>query len=279
MMSAKVIKIVTDSIIQKLEEGTLPWKRPWAGGESGMPANFISKKTYRGFNVFALALQGRGNPYWLTRNQINQQGGEIRKGEKYTPIIFWGKKENKETGKEYSFQRFYQVWNLEQVNGIDYQEPVTDPNEWSPIKSAELIAEGYHLGPKVQNGEPKAYYVPSRDVINMPKRELFENPEGYYATLFHEMGHSTGHKNRLNRDTLTDLCAFGSTNYSKEELVAEFSASMLCGISGIENGVLDNSAAYIAGWLKRLRDDRQMIVSACAQAQKGVDYILKGEEA
>ena len=278
-MSAKVIKIVTDSIIQKLEEGTLPWKRPWAGGESGMPANFISKKAYRGFNVFALALQGRGNPYWLTRNQIKEKGGEIQKGEKYTPIIFWGKKENKETGKEYSFQRFYQVWNLEQVNGIDYQEPVTDPNEWSPIKSAELIAEGYHLGPKVQNGEPKAYYVPSRDVINMPKRELFENPEGYYATLFHEMGHSTGHKNRLNRDTLTDLCAFGSTNYSKEELVAEFSASMLCGISGIENGVLDNSAAYIAGWLKRLRDDRQMIVSACAQAQKAVDYILKGEEA
>ena len=112
----------------------------------------------------------------------------------------------------------------------------------------------------------------------MPKERLFESAEEYYSTLFHELTHSTGHQKRLNRSTLTDLCPFGSTNYSKEELVAEMGAAMLAGHAGIENKVVDNSAAYIGGWLSRLKSDKKLAVHAAAQAQKAVDHILGQSE-
>ena len=109
----------------------------------------------------------------------------------------------------------------------------------------------------------------------MPVRESFESAPEYYSTLFHEMTHSTGHKKRLDRKSLTDLCPFGSTNYSKEELVAEMGAAMLCGEADIDNATIDNSASYIAGWLKRLKEDHRLVVMAASQAQRAVDHILK----
>jgi antirestriction protein ArdC len=102
---------------------------------------------------------------------------------------------------------------------------------------------------------------------------LFVRAEEYYSTLFHELTHSTGHATRLNRPTLTDLCPFGSTNYSREELVAEMGAAYLCSLTGIVNATIDNSAAYIQGWLRRLRSDPKVLVQAAAQAQKAVDYL------
>ena len=272
------IERVTNSIIEKLESGTVPWSRPWKGGASGMPANLVSKKPYRGFNVFALGLQGYGSRFWGTYKQLSEQGAQVSKGEKSTPIVFWkfNKEEKGEDGSitrnGFGFIRYYNVFNLEQTDGYEPEE--SKPSEWDPIEGAEKVVKEYELGPKIRTGEDRAYYVPARDFINMPEKHLFHTAEGYYATLFHEMGHSTGHENRLNRKTLTDLCPFGSTNYSKEELVAELSAAMLCGFTGIENSVIDNSAAYIAGWLKKLRDDRRLIISAAAQAQKAVDHIL-----
>jgi antirestriction protein ArdC len=111
------------------------------------------------------------------------------------------------------------------------------------------------------------------DTVNMPKPKLFDGPEEYYSTLFHELTHSTGHARRLNRQTLTDLCPFGSTNYSKEELVAEMGAAFLCGVSGIENLTVDNSAAYVASWLRVLRNDKHLVILAAAQAQRAADFI------
>jgi antirestriction protein ArdC len=107
----------------------------------------------------------------------------------------------------------------------------------------------------------------------MPKRHLFQSAEAYFSTLFHEMTHSTGHEKRLNRPTLTDLCPFGSTNYSLEELVAEMGAAFLCGLTGVENNTIDNSAAYLKGWLGKLKNDTKLLIQAAANAQRAVDYI------
>jgi antirestriction protein ArdC len=107
----------------------------------------------------------------------------------------------------------------------------------------------------------------------MPKPETFISREHYYSTLFHEMTHSTGHPSRLNRPTLSDAARFGDANYSKEELVAEMGAAYLCGFAGIENKTIDESASYLASWLRVLRSDHRLLISAASQAQKAVDYV------
>jgi antirestriction protein ArdC len=128
--------------------------------------------------------------------------------------------------------------------------------------------------PALNHGGALAFYRPATDTVQMPTRETFDNPEAYYSTLFHELTHSTGHQKRLNRPTLTDLQPFGSTNYSKEELVAELGAAFLCAQAGIENATVNRNASYIAGWLRALENDRRMVILAAAQAQKAADYIL-----
>lgn len=130
--------------------------------------------------------------------------------------------------------------------------------------------------PEIEHNEPRAYYRPSDDKINMPKPEAFVSEQEYYSTLFHEMTHATGHASRLNR--LSETAGFGSKDYSKEELVAEMGAAMLCGIAGIENKTIDNSASYINSWLKVLRSDKKLLVSAGGQAQKAADLILGNEQ-
>ena len=128
--------------------------------------------------------------------------------------------------------------------------------------------------PSTTHGEARAYYTPVHDTVTMPTPGLFPKVEHYYSALFHELTHSTGHWQRLNRQTLTDLCPFGSTNYSKEELVAEMGAAFLCGVAGIANETVDNSAAYIQSWLTKLKNDTRLVILAAAQAQKAADYIV-----
>jgi antirestriction protein ArdC len=128
--------------------------------------------------------------------------------------------------------------------------------------------------PAIQHEEARAYYRPATDTVSMPARNLFPKAEHYYSILFHELTHSTGHGSRLDRATLRDLLAFGDTNYSKEELCAEMGAAYLCGVAGIVNETVNNSAAYIQGWLSKLRNDKKLLVQAAAQAQKTADFIL-----
>jgi antirestriction protein ArdC len=132
--------------------------------------------------------------------------------------------------------------------------------------------------PTIEHGQPQAYYRPLTDTVNMPERCLFPKAEHYYSVLFHELTHSTGHISRLDRATLRDLLAFGDTNYSREELCAEMGAAYLCGATGIANETVNNSAAYIQGWLGKLKHDKKLLIQAAAQAQKAADFILrKGE--
>ena len=173
--------------------------------------------------------------------------------------------------------RYYSVFNVEQCEGLKMPVENTDdaPLEFNPIEAAEAIVNGYEGKPTIKETEKaRAYYSPGLDYIHMPKRETFHSVEEFYSTLFHELTHSTGHENRLKREGIIGMHYFGDAVYSREELVAEFGAAFLCGHAGIENVTLDNSAAYIQSWLKVLKNNKQWLVIAAAQAQKAAEHVL-----
>jgi antirestriction protein ArdC len=169
--------------------------------------------------------------------------------------------------------RYYRVFNLDQVSGIK-KPALENMPAFESIKEAEAIAAKYQEEIEVTHGGSRAYYQPSSDSIRMPDRETFDGSAEYYSTLFHEFTHSTGHKSRLNRAGITETHFFGDEIYSKEELVAEMGAAMLCGVIGIENKTIKNSASYIQSWLAKLKDDKKLVIHAAAAAQKAADFIL-----
>jgi len=226
---------------------------------------------------------GYTNPYWVTFKQAGQLGGNIKKGEKSSMCVFWKKstytKEN-DAGEEETrsglILRYYRVFNVEQTENIDESKiPFMDidTREFNPIDECELVVSNMQNKPSITNGVARAYYQPSNDSINMPAKNLFAGDSEYYSTLFHEMTHSTGHEKRLDRHK--DCPHHRSREeYSKEELVAEMGSAFLCGHTGISPITIDNSASYIAGWLKALKNDQKMVISAAAKSQKAADYIL-----
>jgi antirestriction protein ArdC len=281
MSSFDLYQTVTDKIISMLETGVVPWRSPILGGsKGGHPKNLNTGKKYRGVNVFLLAFtayaQGYGSSYWLTFNQAKERGVSVKKGEKSSLVVFWKQYEttDKETGQPTTLPvlRYYNVFNAEQVEGAEIPDAIPfTPTEVRPIEAANAIAGGFVNGPKVHFGDNKAYYLISDDSVHLPDPQRFVSSEAYYATLFHELSHSTGHPTRLKREFGT---SYDSELYSKEELVAEMSAAFLCGHAGIEPAIIENQAAYINGWLKRLKSDKKLIVSAAAQAQRSADWIL-----
>jgi antirestriction protein ArdC len=218
----------------------------------------------------------------LTYKQAIDLGANVRKGERGIPIVYWGKVEREKPSGEqdgFFFAKYYTVFNVEQCDNLKLSESLLYPDKaisvFGPIEACEAVVSGMPQCPRIQHAEPKAYYSPTLDYVNMPNREIFETAEGYYSTLFHELGHSTGHETRLNRKTLTDYnAAFGSSTYSKEELVAEMTAAFLCSKAGIDQPVINNSASYIAAWLKMLRGDSKLVITAASAAQKAADFIL-----
>lgn len=273
---ASVYEIITNQILAELERGNVPWRKPW-----GMlpPANLVSKKPYRGINVFLLALQGYGSQFWLTFNQAKQLGGNVRRGQHGTKIVFWkcnhyetetadGETEERKS----AFLRYYTVFNLEQTEGL--KALLALPPAF-PIQSAEEIVKGMPTPPAFEQ-DFQAAYIPSRDTVTMPSRTAFQSQAEYYSTLFHELTHSTGHAKRLGREGFDRPQMFGSESYSREELIAEMGSAMLCGVAGIEQSTLANSAAYLKSWIARLKADSKLVVSAASAAQKAADYI-RGE--
>ncbi len=280
-----VYEIITQRIMEQLEHGAVPWQQPWSHTAS-LPCNLLSQKAYRGINVWMLASAGYSSPYWLTYRQAQEIGGHVRKGEHGSPVVFWKfldrqeEQQEEESGKRIPVARLYTVFNIQQCELPERLQPLlkidnaVGADTHQQIDACEQIMTTMPQRPTIQHGQARAYYRPSTDTVNMPARGLFAKVEHYYSVLFHELTHSTGHDSRLERATLRDLLAFGDTNYSKEELCAEMGAAYLCGVTGIVNETVDNSAAYIQGWLSRLRNDKRLLIQAAAQAQKAADFIL-----
>lgn len=286
----KVYDVINSRIMELLEQGTVPWRKPW-NAESNMPKNLISRKDYRGLNVFLLSCMPYSSPYWLTFKQVQDRGGYVRKGEKSTPVVFWKWIDKKDadtqddeitgTKGKVPLLRYYSVFNLDQVEGIKAPEPKELIKEFNPIQKADEIIAAMPLRPVIRYGGNRAYYSPTKDYIQLPHQHTFQSPEEYYSTAFHELAHATGHTSRVGRKSILEPSYFGSHEYSKEELVAEMGAAFLCGHTGIENRTIDNSVAYIQGWLRKLKDDKTLLIHAAAQAQKAADFILNrkgGEE-
>jgi len=276
---SSVYQIVTEQIITQLESGVAPWRKPW---RTEPPCNLVSGKAYRGINTFLLASQGYGSRYWLTFNQANKLGGHIRKGEKSSIVTFWNIGEEKivrdadgNTRKSKPFLlRYYRVFNVEQTEGIADKLGLGNATpRVASIEQCEAIVNQMPNIPAMQQ-DSRAWYRPSTDTVGMPSRIAFNSTEEYYSTLFHELTHSTGHASRVGREGIENIAAFGSESYSKEELIAEMGAAMLCGVTGISPATIPNSAAYLQGWISRLRGDSKLLVSGASAAQKAADFIL-----
>ena len=274
-----VYEIITDRIIKQLESGVAPWRKPWS---AKLPVNLMSQKPYRGLNVLTLASQGYPSRFWLTFNQANKLGGKIRKGEKSSPVIYWNIGEEREyttwdgqtrTSKPFLL-RYSNVFNLSQTEGINLTaSALQEVRTNNPIEDCEKIVAEMPNRPALEQSD-KAWYAPGKDVVGMPSIGLFRSSEEYYSTFFHELTHSTGHASRIGRDGFESVQSFGSESYSREELVAEMGAAMLCGVTGISNRTIENSAAYLRTWIERLKADSRLIVNAASAAQKAADYIL-----
>lgn len=278
-----VYQVINSRVMELMEQGQLPpWKRSW-NAQSNYPKNLVSGKKYQGVNVFMLACQQHSSPWWLTYNQVKSKNGYVIKGSKSTPVIFWKCLDKKDSipgvGSEEQgngkipLLRYYSVFNIEQTEGITPPPAEETHNTFDPITRAEEIIANMPLLPEIKYGGNRAYYSPTLDYIQLPHLHTFDSAEEAACCKFHEAVHATGHSNRLGRKGVTETSYFGSHEYSKEELCAEMGAAFLCGHAGIEN-TLENSAAYLAGWLKALKNDKTLLVHAAAQAQKAADYIL-----
>ena len=267
---------VTARIIAQMEEGVIPWSKPWiACGKA------ISRSTGKPYSLLNQMLLGRPGEY-LTFKQCQEAGGKEKKGEKSQMVVFWKwiETEDEETGekKEVPFLRYYNVFHIDQCEGVAAKQATETafPDGAAADDAAQAIIDDYLLREKVslshQEGD-RAFYRPSADEIVLPLMKQFHSTAEYYSTAFHEITHSTGHEKRLNR--LEKIAFFGSDAYSKEELVAEIGAATLVNHCGIETASsFRNNAAYIQNWLSVLKEDKRFIVSAAGKAEKAVNLIL-----
>ena len=276
---------VTARMVELLENGVCPWRQFWAGG-GGFPESLTSGKRYRGVNVFLLSCASYSSPYWLTFKQAQARGGCVRKGEKGLPAVFWHfpnsdkLKAASEAGKELPaweravWLRSYTVFNVAQCDGLKDVPPPPDAADLRTsaqrIEAAERIVAGYEGGPEIKHGFSRAGYGRGDDVVMLPAMERFESDELYYSALFHELAHSTGSPDRLNR---TKGKEFGDEDYAREELVAELTAAMLCAECGIARSTEDVNAAYLEGWAKVLQGDAKLIVQAASAAQRAAEWM------
>lgn len=293
-MSINVYQMVTDRILAQMEKGIIPWHKPW-NGLGGLSADqcaisYVSRKPYSLLNQWLLGEPGE----YLTFKQMAERGGRLKPGEKSKIVVYYQMlvKEDKEHLDENGrpkvfripFLKYYNVWHLNQIEGIESklvngEEPVKPEATLTPNERAEEIINGYLM----QASHPKliikqsdeAFYRPSTDEVIVPLMSQYDKVAEYYSTTFHELVHSTGHRDRCNRKGITDLSFFGSHEYSKEELVAEVGAAMLVFQSGIDSAsAFKNNVAYLQSWMRSLKNDPKMIVWAAGKAEKAVKWIL-----
>jgi antirestriction protein ArdC len=274
--TASLYEQVTQRIIEALENGVVPWERPWS--TIGAPRNAATGHQYRGVNVLLTqvhAMQhGHSCADYVTFLQAKANGGYVRRGEKGVGLVMWKqvtKSVESELGDEeeatYWFARTFTAFNLDQTEGLDHlRRVVTSKGETQPNADAEAIIEGSPA--PIHWGGDRAFYSPDADSITLPRRASFTSMAGLYSTAFHELAHSTGHATRLNRD-LTGR--FGSDRYCVEELVAELAASFVCARVGVDH--ISQSAAYIGAWVRVLKGDDRAVLSAAKLATQAADFL------
>lgn len=285
-MSRDIAQEVADSIIAQLEKGTVPWRKPWNVGGL-MPTSLQTGKAYQGINslILTMIMQDKGydRNLWATYKQAQALGGNVKKGEKSTLVVYWSKvnakaKEEGDKARSFMMLKFFHVFNVNQC------ENLTIPAKYDSVVSNPLtigeavtkIWDGYPNRPILNHQVcDSANYRPSLDVLTLPPIASFPTEVAYAETLFHEMTHSTGHESRVNRfkEEGDAPRPFGSPVYAREELVAELGAVMLAGHAGLEFD-LANSAAYVENWLSALKNDKNLIIQASQRANKAVQYIL-----
>jgi antirestriction protein ArdC len=267
--------VVTDRVIDVLEKGTVPWRQPWRA-DVDHPRN-LEGRLYRGVNVWLLLAQRYGSPYWLTFNQVKQRGGYVRRGERATPVVFWKQLQVLDQGcddaRTIPLLKYYSVFNVEQTDGIG-APAMPALKQLDSIEQADAVVTAMPNPPQIRRQGDRAAYIPAWDIVSMPRLDRFESADGFYSTLFHELGHSTGHASRLARESIVNLANFGSMDYGREELIAEMTAAYLCGQTGIPPATIDNTAAYLDSWIRTIREDRKAVVVASGAAQRAADYIL-----
>lgn len=279
---------VTARIVADLEQGARPWLKPWSvthtAGRITRPLR-ANGQPYRGMNVLLLwseaVANGYAAPIWMTYKQAQELGAQVRKGERGSLVVYANSVTKTETdaqGEEHErsipFMKGYTVFNVEQVEGLPahyYAQPANPQPMAERIESVERFTKATRAD--VRHGGNRAFYAPARDFVQMPPFEAFKDAESYYATLTHELTHWTGHASRCQRE-FEKGHRFGSEGYAFEELVAELGAAFLCADLGITPEVRDDHAAYLASWLKVLKQDKRAIFSAAAHAQRAADYLL-----
>lgn len=283
-MSQDLYQNVTDRIVAMIEEGAGTYKMPWhvgrEGGEIAMPRN-VGGRLYRGINVpllwVAANKAGYDLPVWATYQQWQERGAQVRKGEKSTMIVFWkqlvfASKDDDDKTETRMMAKAYFVFNAAQCDGVDLTKGKTsslaDLSEEQRIESADAFFAA--TGAIVRHGGDRAYYTTGDDHIQMPAFAAFREPAGYYAVLAHEHTHWTGSEKRCNRQFGK---RFGDEAYAFEELVAELGAAFLCAILGLSAEPRQAHAAYVASWLRVLRNDKRAIFTAASKAQAAVDYL------
>jgi len=281
-----VYQMVTDRIIELLEAGTVPWQKPWT--ETGVPMNALSKRPYRGINLWLLLSLNYERNLFLTWDQLKKIGGSVNLGQHGHIVVFWKqvKKVPEELdgngkAKQIPMLRYYKVFNVEQCRDVPKDLiPELVKDDVDPILECEAIINTMPDSPLLIFTGKKAYYDIEKDQVVLPSLKRFKTSESYYSTLFHELVHSTGAEKRLGRKTINEMAEFGSEPYSIEELIAELGSSYLNFYTGILDKGIENSVAYIQGWLEKLKNDKRFIISASGQAQKAVDFILnrQGQE-
>lgn len=286
-------EVITNKILEEIENtGKLNWVKEWKTRKAGSPMNGLTKKPYEGINFFLLSMHNYCSPYWLTYKQVTDMGGNVKKGEKATMIVFWKMNTytktnvatNEEETKNVPLLRYYNVFNVEQCENIVIKEDV-EPMQYNDnerIEIAEKICYNYQRKEDLSyfiKESDIAFYSPSQDAITMPLIEQFSSSESFYSTFFHEMAHSTGHAKRLNRKEVTGTTFFGSCDYGLEELTAELTASFLCAEIGISNENTErNSVAYLKNWKNAIKGDKKLFLMASQRASKSAKYILNKEE-
>jgi antirestriction protein ArdC len=277
MSNTAAYEKVTAAIVEALQQGVVPWRKPWTGI---VPMNGESHRPYGGINSLVLGCAPYRDPRWLTWNGVQRLGGKVRKGERARPVVFWKLWEQRDrtTGEvveRVPLLRYFSVFNVEQCEGLALKplSALIPTANHDPIAAAEAIIVNMPQRPVIEHGHAQAWYRPSTDLVGMPDRARFHRVEAYYSTLYHELAHSTGHKSRLNREEVAAGSFFGSEDYSREELVAEFTAAFLGHHAGIDS-TREQSAAYLGSWLRSLQNDVKMAVHAAGRAQRAADFIL-----